>query len=144
MPVGVSVGIKMLEPWKICHDPLNSSRVCPIKMPIFSLKCRWRYFKVCSTVYYLVVTVCSKETRVPQSRIRLGWSVAIRSIHDGFLLGLKLVGSEMIWGRPSEVKRFSISVPSGFVTTRPPQLRVCIKITSVKCCKRVFTLNCWM
>ena len=33
MPVGVSVGIKMLEPWEICHAPLNSSSVCPIKMP---------------------------------------------------------------------------------------------------------------
>ena len=98
LPVGVSVGITLLEPWEICHAPLNSSRVCPIKMPNFSLKWRWRrYFKVYTTVYYLVVTrSVSKETRVKQSSTRLGWSVAIRSTHDGFLLGTRLVGSEMI------------------------------------------------
>ena len=67
---------------------LNSSYVCPIKMPNFSLKWRWRYFKVYSTVNYLVVT--------HESHQRLGWSVAIRSIHEGFVLGSKLVGSEMI------------------------------------------------
>ena len=31
-----------------------------------------------------------------KSKIRLGWSVAMRSIHEGFLLGSKFVGSEMI------------------------------------------------
>ena len=53
----------------------------------------------------------SKDARVPKSRIRLGWSVMIRSAHEGFLLGSKLVCSEMIWDRPSEVNRFSISKP---------------------------------
>ena len=40
----------------------------------------------------------------------------IRSIEEGFLLGSKFVGSEMICDRPSEVRRFSISISSGVVS----------------------------
>ena len=58
----------------------------------------------------------SKEARVLQSRIILGWSVITRSIYVGFLLGSKFVGSEIIWDRPIEVQRFSISIPSGDVS----------------------------
>ena len=49
-------------------------------------------------------------------RMRLGWSVKIRSIHEGFLPGSKFVGSEITWVRFKEVNRFSISVPSRFIS----------------------------
>ena len=41
LPVGVRVGIKMLNPWVIVHAPLNSSRFCHIKMPNVSLE--WKH-----------------------------------------------------------------------------------------------------
>ena len=87
---------KMLKPGKTGHTPLNCSCVSPIKMPNFSLTWRWRYSKVYFTVDYLMWQYVYNEARVPQSRIRLGWSVAIRSIHEGVLLCSKLVGSEII------------------------------------------------
>ena len=36
-----------------------------------------------------------------------------RSIHEGFLLGSRLVGSETTWDNPSDDKRYLISEPSG-------------------------------
>ena len=58
----------------------------------------------------------SREGRVPLFRIRKGWSVTMRSIHEGLQCGVKLVGSEMICERFSEEKRSSISFPSGLVS----------------------------
>ena len=50
------------------------------------------------------------------TRIRLGWSVITRSIQEGFLLGSKLVGSEIAWDNPNEDKIISISEPSVVVS----------------------------
>ena len=48
----------MLEPRKIGHTPLDSSRICFLIMPHFSLKpWRWRYSKIYFTMNHLVVTV---------------------------------------------------------------------------------------
>ena len=45
----------------------------------------------------------------------------------------------MSWDRPSLEKSSSIFVPSRVVAIRPPKLRVCIKITCKKYCKRIFS-----
>ena len=55
----------------------------------------------------------SNEALVPLSRTKLGWSVTIRSMHDGFLPGSKLVGSEIIWVKFKEKNKSSISLHSG-------------------------------
>ena len=62
--------------------------------------------------WFIVESPESKEALVPLSKTRLGWSVTMRSIHDGFLPGSKFVGSDMICNRFNEVDRSSISLPS--------------------------------
>ena len=74
----------------------------------------------------------SKEARVPLLRIRLGWSVTTRSIHEGLQFDSKFVGSEMIWDKPIEVKRSSISLPSGVVSPSDHQNWECALTSPVK------------
>ena len=59
----------------------------------------------------------SKEARVPLSRIRLGWSVMTKSIHEGFLLVLVIT---WLWGW------FGINHPSYFTKlgNHPSEARV--------------------
>ena len=63
-----------------------------------------------------------------------------RSIHEGFLLGSKLVGSQMTWDNPRDDNRCSISVPSGGVAVRPPILRMGIKVSCKKMLHKDFLL----
>ena len=82
----------MYMPREPDNTPFNGSYIRSTKMPNLSFKWGWGWYsKVYSTVNYLMVA----EALVPQSRIRLGWSVIIRSMHEGFLLGSKFVGSEI-------------------------------------------------
>ena len=55
-----------------------------------------------------------------------------RSIHEGFLLGSKLVGSETTWDNPSE--------PSGVVSPLG-YLGVSIKVSCKKDCKRILCFD---
>ena len=95
----------MLPPWKINYAPFNRSWGGGIlKLTLQWIIWWWQYE--------------SKEARVPLSRMISGWSVTSRSIHEGFLLGSKFVGSDIIWNNPSFVKSSSITVPSWVVS--PP------------------------
>ena len=60
----------------------------------------------------------SRDARVPLFSMRFGWSVTIRSMHDGLLFGVKCVGSDMICERFNELRVSSIAFPSGLVS--PP------------------------
>ena len=101
----------MLNPGKAGHALLDSDCICSIKVPIFSCKRCKRYSEISFAINYPMVTEGFR--RRTRYKMMLGWSVTMRSIHEGFLPGSKLVGSEMTWDKPKEVNISSSSLPSG-------------------------------
>ena len=70
------IKIKMLEPRKIGHTPLDSSCICFLIIPHFSLKpWRWRYSKIYFTMNDLVVS-WSVTTRSP--KLRMGIKISCK------------------------------------------------------------------
>ena len=104
--------------WKFSYCSFNQVSLCPAEVANFLAYLGKRGIsKLILQKIIWCFTVWSSEERTPLSKTIFGWSVTIRSIHDGLQSSRKKwVGSQIIWSIFRSENKLSRWTPSAFVS----------------------------